>query len=46
MKQALAQKDLDLAATQKMAWEKTELADKKLASIGKCYLLSTALVFP
>ena len=35
MKQALEQKDLDLAAAQKMAREKTELADKKLASVGK-----------
>ncbi|XBH64723.1 hypothetical protein VPH35_118431 [Triticum aestivum] len=35
MKQALEQKDLDLAAAQKTAREKTELADKKLASVGK-----------
>ena len=35
MKQALEQKDLDLAAAQKTAREKTELADRKLASIGK-----------
>ena len=34
-KQALEQKDLDLAAAQKTAREKTELADKKLASVGK-----------
>ena len=34
MKQALEQKDLDLAAAQKMAREKTELADKKLTSVG------------
>src|SRR3990170_6804359 len=35
MKQALEQKDLDLAAAQKTARERTELADKKLASVGK-----------
>ena len=35
MKQALEQKDLDLAAAQKTAREKTELADKKLTSVGK-----------
>jgi DNA repair exonuclease SbcCD ATPase subunit len=35
MKQALERKDLDLAAAQKTAREKTELADKKLASVGK-----------
>src|SRR3990170_1862539 len=35
MKQALEQRDLDLAAAQKTAWERTELADKKLASVGK-----------
>ena len=35
MKQALEQKDLDLAAAQKTAREKTDLADKKLASVGK-----------
>ena len=35
MKQALEQKDNDLAAAQKEAREKTELADKKLASISK-----------
>ena len=35
MKQALEQKDLDLAGVQKTAREKTELADRKLASIGK-----------
>jgi len=31
MKQALEQKDLDLAGAQKMAHEKTELAHRKLA---------------
>ena len=35
MKQALEQKDLDLAVAQKTAREKTELVDKKLASVGK-----------
>ena len=35
MKQALEQKDLDLAAAQKTAREKNELADKKLASVVK-----------
>ena len=35
MKQALEKKDLDLAAPQKEAREKTALADKKLASVGK-----------
>ena len=35
MKQALEQKDLDLAAAQKMAREKADLADKKLASVSK-----------
>ena len=35
MKQALEKKDLDLAAAQKEAREKTMLADKKLASVGK-----------
>ena len=35
MKQALEQKDLDLAAAQRAAREKTELAVKKLASVGK-----------
>ena len=35
MKQALEQKDLDLAAAQKTAREKTELSKKKLASVGK-----------
>ena len=35
MKQALEQKDLDLAAAQKMARQKTVLANKKLASVGK-----------
>nr|XP_040251687.1 nucleolin-like [Aegilops tauschii subsp. strangulata] len=35
MKQALEQKDLDLAAAQKEVREKTTLADKKLASVGK-----------
>ncbi|XBI12103.1 hypothetical protein VPH35_139019 [Triticum aestivum] len=35
MKQALEQKVLDLAAAQKTARERTELADKKLASVGK-----------
>uniref|UniRef100_A0A8R7VAX4 Uncharacterized protein n=1 Tax=Triticum urartu TaxID=4572 RepID=A0A8R7VAX4_TRIUA len=34
MRQALAQKDLDLAAAQKEAEEKTTLAGEKLASIG------------
>ena len=34
MRQALAQKDLDLAAAQKEAQEKTTLAGKKLASVG------------
>ena len=34
MKQALEKKDLDLAAAQKEAREKTALADKKLASVG------------
>ena len=35
MKEALEKKDLDLAAAQKEAREKTSLADKKLASVGK-----------
>ena len=35
MKEALEQKDLDLAAAQKEAHEKTKLADQKLASVGK-----------
>ena len=35
MKQALEQKDLDLEVVQKTARENTELADKKLASVGK-----------
>jgi len=35
MNQALAKKDLDLAAAQKAADEKTALADQKLASVGK-----------
>ncbi|XBI10099.1 hypothetical protein VPH35_137474 [Triticum aestivum] len=35
MKQALEQKDLDLAGAQKIACEKTKLADRKLASVGK-----------
>nr|XP_040244610.1 uncharacterized protein LOC109762757 [Aegilops tauschii subsp. strangulata] len=35
MNQALAQKDLDLAAAQKAAEEKTALANQKLASVGK-----------
>ena len=35
MKEALEQKDLDLAAAQKEAHEKTKLADEKLASVGK-----------
>ena len=35
MKQALEKKDLDVAAAQKEAREKTALADKKLASFGK-----------
>ena len=34
MKLALDKKDLDLAAAQKAAQDKTALADKKLASIG------------
>nr|XP_020162659.1 uncharacterized protein LOC109748012 [Aegilops tauschii subsp. strangulata] len=34
--QALEQKDLDLAAAQKTARERTELADKKLASVEFC----------
>ena len=34
MKQALAQKDLDLAAPQKEAQEKTALTDEKLALVG------------
>ena len=34
MRLALAKKDLDLAAVQKEAQEKTALADKKLASVG------------
>ena len=34
MRLALAKKDLDLAAAQKEAQEKTTLADKKLASVG------------
>ena len=35
MKEALEQKDLDLAAAQKEAREKTKLADQKLALVGK-----------
>ena len=35
MKEALEKKDLDLAAAQKEAREKTVLADKKLASVSK-----------
>ena len=35
MKQALEKKDLDLAAAQKEAQEKTALADKRLALVGK-----------
>ena len=35
MNQALAKKDLDLAAAQKAAEEKTALADQNLASVGK-----------
>ena len=35
MKEALEHKDLDLAAAQKEAREKTKLADEKLASVGK-----------
>ena len=35
MNQALVKKDLDLAAAQKAAEEKTALADQKLASVGK-----------
>ena len=35
MKEALEQKDLDLAAAQKEAREKMKLADQKLASVGK-----------
>ena len=34
MKQALVKKDLDLAAAQKEAQEKTALTDRKLASVG------------
>ena len=34
MRLALEKKDLDLAAAQKEAREKTALADKKLASVG------------
>ena len=35
MKEALEKKDLDLAAAQKEAHEKTTLAGQKLASVGK-----------
>ena len=35
MKEALENKDLDLATAQKEAREKTTLADQKLASVGK-----------
>ena len=35
MRQALEKKDSDLAAAQKMAEDKTALADQKLASVGK-----------
>ena len=35
MKEALEKKDQDLAAAQMEAREKTTLADKKLASVGK-----------
>ena len=35
MKEALEQKDLDLATAQKEAREKTKLADQKLASVSK-----------
>ena len=35
MKQALERKDNELAGTQKVAREKTEAAEKKLASVGK-----------
>ena len=35
MRQALEKKDLDLAEAHKTAREKTELADQKLASVGK-----------
>ena len=35
MKEALEKKDMDLAAAQKEVREKTVLADKKLASVGK-----------
>ena len=35
MNKALAQKDLDLAAAQKAAEEKTALADQKLAPVVK-----------
>ena len=35
MKEALEKKDQDLAAAQKEAREKTTLADRKLASVGK-----------
>ena len=34
LKAALEQKDLDLAAAQQAAQEKSELAAKKLASVG------------
>ena len=46
MKQALEQKDLDLAASQKTAQEKTDLADKKLASVGKLEEENTKLKTP
>ena len=35
MKQALEQKDLDLATAQREAQEKTKLDDKKMASVSK-----------
>ena len=35
MKEALEQKDLDLAPAQKEAREKTKLVDDKMASVGK-----------
>ena len=43
MKEALEKKDLVLAATQKEAREKTSLADKKLASVGKLEEKNTKL---
>ena len=35
MKRALERKDHELAGAQMVAWEKTEVAEKKLASVGK-----------